>query len=134
MFKDAKVFSSFSVDNLEKAKEFYGQILGIEVEEQTGPMAMLTLKLATGGIVLIYPKDEAHMPASFTVLNFPVADIDSAVNELAGKGVEFIHYEESAYNMDERGISRSKGEEPNIAWFKDPAGNILSVLEDQPAA
>jgi predicted enzyme related to lactoylglutathione lyase len=120
MFRDSRAFSGFSSNDIAKAKEFYGQTLGIEVTEENG---MLTLHLAGGGTVLIYPKDN-HEPASYTALNFPVEDIDRAVDTLTKAGITFERYEGS--NQDERGIMR---ETPPIAWFKDPAGNILSVIE-----
>ena len=120
MFRDSKAFSGFSSNDIAKAKEFYGQTLGIEVTEENG---MVTLHLAGGGTVLIYPKDN-HEPASYTALNFPVEDIDRAVDTLTKAGITFERYEGS--NQDERGIMR---ETPPIAWFKDPAGNILSVIE-----
>lgn len=125
MFKDAKAFSGFSTDDISKAKKFYGETLGLVVTEQNG---MLNLRLATGGGVLIYPKDN-HVPAMYTVLNFPVDDIDEAVNTLQGKGITFEQYEGMT---DERGIARglSRKQGPDIAWFKDPAGNILSVLQE----
>jgi catechol 2,3-dioxygenase-like lactoylglutathione lyase family enzyme len=125
MFKKTKAFSGFSVNDLAAAKQFYGQTLGLEVEEHS---AGLTVKIAGGNGTLIYPKDD-HTPATYTILNFPVEEIDQAVDELTGKGVTFEHYE----NMtDEKGIARgiSKNLGPDIAWFKDPAGNILSVLKE----
>ena len=128
MFKDSKAYGSFSTNDIAKAAQFYGDVLGLEVDAQTIPMDMLMLRLANGGSVLIYPKDD-HTPASFTVLNFPVDDVDKAVDDLVAKGVSFEHYENIT---DEKGIARSfaadKG--PDIAWFKDPAGNILSVLKE----
>ena len=114
-------FSGFSSDDVAKAKEFYSDTLGVDVTEENG---MLTLNLAGGGKVLIYPKDN-HEPASFTVLNFQVPDIDQAVDSLTKAGVQFERYEGAS--QDERGIQRQYG--PAIAWFKDPAGNILSVLQ-----
>lgn len=120
MFKDSKAFSGFSTNDITKTKDFYGNILGVKVEDDEG---MLTLHLATGGKVLIYPKDN-HVPATYTVLNFPVDDVESTVDELAAKGVTFEHYEGMT---DEKGINRVTG--PLIAWFKDPAGNILSVID-----
>lgn len=123
MFKDTRAFSGFSVDDLEKAKEFYGQTLGIDVTEANG---LLTLHIAGGTTILVYPKDN-HAPATFTILNFPVADIEQAVDNLAARGVRFESYNQGGLVTDEKGISRSGG--PKIAWFKDPAGNILSVLE-----
>jgi catechol 2,3-dioxygenase-like lactoylglutathione lyase family enzyme len=121
MLKNSHAFSGFSTNDIARAKTFYADTLGLEVTEENG---MLTLHLAGGGSVLIYPKDD-HEPASFTVLNFPVEDIDTAVDGLAKAGVEFERYEGSG--QDERGIARQYP--PPIAWFKDPAGNILSVLE-----
>ena len=123
MFKDAKAFSGFSVNDIPRAKEFYGQTLGLEVSEEYG---MLTLQLATGGRVLIYPKDN-HAPATFTILNFPVASVEQAVDDLTKAGVRFEIYDEGDLKTDEKGIFRGEG--PTIAWFTDPAGNILSVLE-----
>jgi catechol 2,3-dioxygenase-like lactoylglutathione lyase family enzyme len=123
MFKDVKAFSGFSVDDIPKAKEFYGGTLGLEVSEEWG---MLTLRLGSGANVLVYPKGDDHTPASFTILNFPVADVERAVDELTAAGVPFEHYE-GEYPTDEKGIFRGEG--PTIAWFRDPAGNILSVLE-----
>lgn len=124
MLKDSPAFSGYSTNDLAKAKDFYGNILGLDVSEEAAPMSMLTIKLATGGKVLIYPKDN-HEPATYTVLNFPVDDIDEAVDALAAKGIEFERYED--FDQDEKGIARQGG--PLIAWFKDPAGNILSVLQ-----
>jgi catechol 2,3-dioxygenase-like lactoylglutathione lyase family enzyme len=121
MFKDSHAFSGFSSNDIAKSKEFFGGTLGLEVTEENG---MLTLHLAGGGNVLIYPKDN-HEPATFTVLNFPVDDIDKAVDNLTNAGVTFERYD--GMGQDPRGIMRDNG--PAIAWFKDPAGNILSVLE-----
>ena len=122
MFKDAKAFSGFSADDIPAAKRFYGETLGLEVSEEYG---MLTLHLGGGGNVLIYPKDD-HVPATFTVLNFPVADVEDAVDRLTEAGVPFEQYG-GELQTDEKGIFRGGG--PTIAWFTDPAGNILSVLE-----
>jgi catechol 2,3-dioxygenase-like lactoylglutathione lyase family enzyme len=122
MFKDTKAFSGFSVDDLSKAKEFYNQTLGLEVSEANG---LLNLHIAGGAIILVYPKPN-HIPATFTILNFPVPDIEAVVDRLAGRGVQFEHYE-GEIKTDEKGIARGGG--PLIAWFKDPAGNILSVIE-----
>ena len=121
MFKDTKAFSGFSVDDLPKAKQFYGQILGLEVSESNG---LLTLHIAGGSNILMYPKAN-HIPATFTILNFPVDNIEQAVDDLTSRGVRMEIYFEGA--QDKKGISRGGG--PLIAWFKDPAGNILSVLE-----
>ena len=123
MFGDAKAFSGFSVVDISKAQEFYGQTLGLDVTEQRG---LLFLHIAGGSKVLVYPKSD-HAPATFTVLNFPVSDIEEAVDQLAGRGVRFESYE-GDLKTDEKGIFRGGG--PLIAWFKDPAGNILSVLEE----
>jgi catechol 2,3-dioxygenase-like lactoylglutathione lyase family enzyme len=125
MFQDTKAYSGFSTNDIQKTKEFYRNVLGLSVTEEYG---QLRLHLATGADILIYPKDD-HVPATYTILNFPVDDIDQAVDELTRKRVTFEHYE----NMTDkkgiaRGISQHRG--PDIAWFKDPAGNILSVLHE----
>jgi catechol 2,3-dioxygenase-like lactoylglutathione lyase family enzyme len=125
MFKDTKAFSGFSVDDIPKAKEFYGETLGLEVTEEHG---MLTLHVAGDTPILVYPKED-HTPASFTILNFPVPDVDRAVDALTAAGVRFEHYDEKDLKTDERGVMRGAG--PDIAWFKDPAGNVLSVLEEE---
>ena len=122
MFKYSKAFSGFSVNDLQAAKRFYGETLGLEVSESNG---MLDVKLGSGASVLIYPKPD-HTPATFTILNFPVEDIEQAAADLQARGVSFEHYE-GELQTDERGIMRGDG--PLIAWFKDPAGNILSVLQ-----
>ena len=124
MLKDSKAFSGFSVNNLQAAKDFYGRILGLNVSESHG---MLQLNLAGGSTVLVYPKPN-HAPATFTILNFPVDDVDAAVDELTQRGVRFEIYDEAGLKTDKRGVFRGRG--PVIAWFKDPAGNILSVLEE----
>lgn len=124
MFKETKAFSGFSVDDVPKAKEFYGETLGIEVSEENG---LLTLHLAGDRPVIVYPKGDQHQPASFTVLNFPVDDIEAAVDDLKTRGIEFERYESMEEVTDERGIMRGGG--PLIAWFTDPAGNVLSVIE-----
>jgi len=120
MFKDSIAFSTFSADDIPRAKQFYGETLGLNVEDQ---MDGLAVHLAGGGELFIYPKDD-HQPATFTVLNFAVDDIDDAVDRLSSAGVTFERYE--SMEQDEKGINRGEG--PEIAWFKDPAGNILSVL------
>lgn len=122
MFKNSKAFSGFSVDDLEAAKKFYGETLGLEVTESHG---MLDVRLGSGASVLVYPKAD-HTPATFTILNFPVEDIEQAVTDLQARGVRFEHYD-GELQTDERGIMRGQG--PLIAWFRDPAGNILSVLQ-----
>ncbi len=123
MFKDNKAFSGFAVDDIAKATEFYGHTLGMEVVESNG---MLELQIAKGNKVLVYPKPN-HTPATYTILNFPVSNIEQAVDELSKAGVQFEIYNEKYLKTDEKGIARGGG--PLIAWFKDPAGNILSVLE-----
>lgn len=125
MFKDTKAFASFSVNDSEKAKAFYGKTLGLDVRELPGMDGLLQLRLAGGGKVMIYPKAD-HAPASFTVLNFPVDDVDKAVDGLKDLGVRFESYAQEEIKTDAKGISRDEG--MAIAWFKDPAGNILSVL------
>ena len=124
MIKDAEAFPSFSVDNLKRAKEFYGSVLGLEVDESPEG---LELHPAGGTKVFIYPKPN-HSPASFTVLNFAVDDVDKTVDDLKKRGVRFEHYDLPDIKTDEKGIARGDGRGPTIAWFKDPAGNILSVL------
>jgi hypothetical protein len=123
MLKDSKAFSGFSAEDIGKAREFYAGTLGLEVSESHG---ILTLHLAGGNKVIIYPKPN-HVPATFTVLNFPVDDVDLAVEELKKRGVRFEHYDLPNLKTDDKGIKRGNG--PTVAWFKDPAGNILSVIE-----
>jgi catechol 2,3-dioxygenase-like lactoylglutathione lyase family enzyme len=123
MLGESKAFSGFAVPDVAEAKEFYAGKLGLNVSESHG---LLTLHLAGGNNVLIYPKPN-HVPATFTVLNFPVGDVDLAVDELKKRGVRFEIYDLPDIKTDEKGIMRDKG--PTIAWFKDPAGNILSVIE-----
>ena len=125
MLEKSKAFSGFSVDDTQRAKGFYSRTLGLEVSESHG---LLTLHLAGGTTVLIYPKPN-HVPATFTILNFPVDSVDQAVDELTKRDVRFEIYNEPNFKTDERGIFRGGG--PVIAWFKDPAGNILSVLEQK---
>ena len=121
--RNSKAFSGFSVDDVAKAKAFYADKLGLEVTEDNG---MLDLTLGNGAHVLAYPKGDAHEPASFTILNFPVPDVPAAVDELTAAGITFERYE--GHGQDERGVAHNGG--PLIAWFKDPAGNILSVIEE----
>ena len=123
MFANTKAFSGFAVPDLQRARAFYEGTLGLRVSEENG---LLTLHLAGGRDTLVYPKPD-HTPATYTILNFSVPDIDDAVGELAARGVNFERYE--GFGQDERGISRGE-DGPPIAWFKDPAGNILAVLED----
>jgi catechol 2,3-dioxygenase-like lactoylglutathione lyase family enzyme len=123
MFTNVKAFSGFAVDDLEKAREFYCERLGLKTSEEHG---LMTLHLAGDRPTLVYPKPD-HTPATYTILNFPVDDIDKAVDELATRGVRCERYD--GLDQDEKGISRGGG--PYIAWFKDPAGNILSVLQER---
>jgi predicted enzyme related to lactoylglutathione lyase len=123
MFGNTKAFSGFAVDDLETAKKFYSETLGLNTSEQYG---LLTLHLAGGRDTLVYPKPD-HVPASYTILNFQVDDIDAAVDELVRRGVQLEKYD--GLGQDEEGINRAGG--PYIAWFKDPAGNTLSVLQER---
>ncbi len=123
MFEDTAAFSGFSVDDTEVARQFYADTLGLRVSESNG---MLTLHLGGGTDVLVYPKPN-HVPATFTVLNFPVPDIDAAVDALADRGVRFERYD--GVEADDKGIVRGPTGPP-IAWFRDPAGNIFSVLQE----
>jgi catechol 2,3-dioxygenase-like lactoylglutathione lyase family enzyme len=125
-FSTTKAYSGFAVDDIKAARAFYGDTLGIDVSEDNG---MLTLHLPGGRNILVYPKP-GHQPASYTILNFPVDDIEGAVDELTARGVEFQRYEEIP--SDERGIFRASG--PPIAWFTDPAGNVLSVHQADDSA
>ena len=124
MISAGNAFSGFSVNDLDAAKEFYGETLGIEVE--TIPAGIM-LKIGPG--ILVYPKGDGHVPATYTMLNFRVDDIEKAISELEGKGIKFEHYKGLT---DEKGIARgiARNEGPDIAWFKYPAGNIISVLQD----
>ena len=127
MFKAKAAFSGFSVNDLAKAKEFYTNTLGLKVDDEG---VGLRLHLPGGVTVFAYPKDD-HQPATFTILNFEVDNIDEAVDELANRGVRFEHYE-AGPKTDEKGILRGREQNmgPDIAWFRDPAGNILSVIEE----
>lgn len=127
MLKDTQAFSGFSVNDLAAAKEFYSKTLGLEVTEENG---MLTLHLASGGTVLVYAKGSGHTPASYTILNFPVDDIDMVADDLIAHGVIFEVYD--GMHQDNKSIARGKSANmgPDIAWFKDPAGNILSIIEN----
>ncbi len=125
MFEKSRAFAGFSVDSTEAARDFYAGTLGLEVTENYGN---LLLHLPGGGSVLIYPKGAAHEAASFTVLNFPVPDVEAAVGALAAAGVELERYSGTPMETDAQGIFRKGG--PLIAWFKDPAGNVLSVVQE----
>jgi predicted enzyme related to lactoylglutathione lyase len=123
MFENTKAFSGFAVDDLDAAKKFYGEVLGLKTSERYG---LLTLHLAGGRDTLVYPKPD-HAPATYTILNFAVDDIDAAADELISRGVELVKYD--GLGQDDKGINRVGG--PYIAWFKDPAGNILAVLQER---
>jgi catechol 2,3-dioxygenase-like lactoylglutathione lyase family enzyme len=123
MLADSKAFSGFAVPDIEEARRFYGETLGLNVELMEGP-GLLTLQLGGDRPVMVYPKPDFE-PATYTVLNFPVDDVEAAVDELSSRGVQFERYD--GFDQDEKGIARGNG--PDIAWFKDPAGNILSVLK-----
>jgi len=126
MFKNTKAVSGLSVNDLQKAKDFYGKTLGLDITE--GSMGIITLHLSGGGEVFVYPKPN-HEPATFTVLNFIVDGIEKTVDELIAKGITFEQYE-GQLKTNEKGIMRGDGHGPDIAWFKDPAGNILSVIQN----
>ena len=122
MLNPDDAFSGFAVDDIAKARQFYGDVLGTEVSEEMG---MLSISIGADKRVLVYPKAD-HVPATFTILNFPVDDVERAVDDLGRAGIRFEHYDEPELKTDEKGIMRGYG--PDIAWFRDPAGNILSVL------
>ena len=125
MFKDTKAFSGFAVDDLDRAREFYGETLGLETTVEDTEHGLMALRIAGDRPVLVYRQPSAT-PASYTILNFPVDDIDAAVDELTRRGVRFERYD--GFEQDDKGISRAEGGPP-IAWFKDPAGNQLAVLQ-----
>jgi predicted enzyme related to lactoylglutathione lyase len=124
MLTNSQAFSGFSVDDVPRAKKFYAETLGLQVEEEDD---ILTLHLAGGTTVIAYPKGDQHTPASFTILNFPVPDVEAAVRDLTARGVTFERYEGTPTETDEDGIFRGGG--PLIAWFTDPAGNTLCVIQ-----
>jgi catechol 2,3-dioxygenase-like lactoylglutathione lyase family enzyme len=130
MFKDTKAFSGFSVNDLDKAKYFYHNILGLEIKviEMGEGNSIMELHISGGSKIIVYPKPN-HIPATFTILNFPVGDVEKAVDGLTAKGVKFEHYNNEWMKTDAKGILRGMG--PTIAWFTDPAGNILSVLDEK---
>jgi len=131
MLKDSAAFSGFSVDDIDTAQGFYADTLGLDVTRDDAMGGMLTLHLAGGASVLVYGKQD-HSPATFTILNFPVVDVRASVDALAARGVEMLRYD--GIDQDDKGVARGAG--PDIAWFNDPAGNVLSVLtvESQPGA
>ena len=122
MFRDTKAFSGFAVPDIATAKAFYGDTLGLDLTEENG---MLTLHLAGGRDTIVYPKPD-HVPATYTILNFPVDDVEAAVDELTSRGVVFERYEGTPVETDAKGVFRGGG--PLIAWFTDPSGNVLSVI------
>jgi catechol 2,3-dioxygenase-like lactoylglutathione lyase family enzyme len=124
MFTPAKAFSSFSVDDIQAARSFYGDTLGLEVSEEN-EMGIIGITIAGGARIMVYPKDN-HEPASFTILNFEVDDVEAAVDDLNARGITTKIYDDPELPTDEKGIMREGG--PLIAWFRDPAGNVLSVL------
>lgn len=126
MLKHSKAFSSFSVNDIAKAKNFYHDLLGLDVVDN--PMGIIELHLENGNKIILYPKPD-HIPATFTVLNFPVNNLEVTVDDLIEKGISFEQYE-GEIKTDKKGIFKSEGNGPNIAWFKDPSGNILSVMEE----
>lgn len=126
MFRDTRAFSGFSVDDTRRAQEFYADTLGLRVSRDDEMGGLLTLHIAGDRDIMVYPKAD-HAPAGYTVLNFPVDDIDRAVDELTARGVRFARYPDLP--QDEKGVMRGHG--PSIAWFTDPAGNVLSVLEQK---
>lgn len=125
MFTDSRAFSGFSVDDIQQARTFYAETLGLKVSDPDPDTGLIELTTGGGTTILVYPKPD-HTPATFTILNFPVEDIDAAVDELVRRGVTLERYE--GVDQDERDIARGMG--PRIAWFKDPAGNVLSVIQD----
>ncbi len=128
MFKQSKAFSGFSVNDIEEAKKFYGDIIGLDVFDNG---MGLELRIVDSTPIFVYPKQD-HIPASFTILNFPVDDINKTVDDMVAKGIEFIRYNSIPDMQDERGIMRGAAANmgPDIAWFKDPSGNVLSVLSE----
>ncbi|QHS54938.1 glyoxalase [Mucilaginibacter sp. 14171R-50] len=128
MLKDSKAFSGFSVNDIDKAKEFYGEVLGLQVDKTEDMGGMLNIHInGNSNSILVYPKPN-HQPATYTILNFPVKDVEATVTELTARGVKFEIYDSEYLKTDERGVSKGNGG-PTIAWFKDPAGNFLSVIE-----
>ncbi|WBB70353.1 VOC family protein [Micromonospora sp. WMMD812] len=125
MFRDTRAFSGFSVDDTDRAMTFYADTLGLRVSLDEAMGGLLTLHIAGDRDILVYPKGGDHTPATYTVLNFPVDDIDRAVDQLTARGVQFARY--PGMPQDDKGIMRGNG--PAIAWFTDPAGNVMAVLE-----
>lgn len=128
MLKDSKAFSGFSVNDIDAAKDFYGETLGLQVDKNDEMGGMLTIHInGNSNNILVYPKPN-HQPATYTILNFPVKDVEATVKELTARGVKFEIYDSEYLKTDEHGVSKGNGG-PTIAWFKDPAGNFLSVIE-----
>lgn len=128
MFKDSHAFSSFSVNDLQAAKTFYSEVLGLKVSDN--PMGVMELHIKGSSNIMVYPKPD-HQPATFTILNILVPELENAVDALIIKGITFEQYHSEYLDTDERGIMRGNGQGPDIAWFKDPAGNILSLIEER---
>src|SRR5215203_5652474 len=131
ILKKAPVFASFAVKDIEPARQFYGQTLGLEVRD-VQEMGILEIRSPDQGRVLVYPKPD-HQPANFTVLNMRVNDIDEAVDALTAVGVKFERYDTADIKTDAKGVVRGDKQGPSIAWFRDPSGNIVSVLQDRPS-
>jgi catechol 2,3-dioxygenase-like lactoylglutathione lyase family enzyme len=129
MLTDSQAYSGFAVDDAARAKKFYSETLGLRVSDQDAQNGLLALHVGGERQILVYQKPD-FTPATYTILNFPVDDIDKTVDELTARGVSFEKYE--GFGQDEKGIARGQG--PNIAWFRDPAGNIMSVIEETPAS
>ncbi|MGH2984228.1 MAG: VOC family protein [Solirubrobacterales bacterium] len=131
MLENSKAYSGFAVEDLKEAQRFYGETLGVKTEVIDEENGLMTLHLAGDRPTLVY-QQKGTTPASYTILNFPVDDIDKAVDELAGRGVSFERYEGFPFEQDEKGIARglATGQGPDVAWFKDPAGNVFSVLQE----
>lgn len=129
MLEANKAFSGFSVNDLTVAKEFYGKTLGLKIYDDKKMPELLNLEINEKNIILIYPKPN-HEPATFTILNFPVKNVEETVDELTRRGVKFIIYNDENFKTDEKGILKGDGRGPTIAWFNDPAGNILSIIQE----
>ncbi|MDR6943561.1 VOC family protein [Mucilaginibacter pocheonensis] len=128
MLKDNKTFSSFSVNDLARAREFYGKTLGLNIHDDEKMPNLLNLEINKDNVILIYPKPN-HVPATFTILNFNVQNVEQTVDELTSRGVKFIIYNDENFKTNEKGILAGNDQGPTIAWFNDPAGNILSVIQ-----
>jgi predicted enzyme related to lactoylglutathione lyase len=130
MLEANKAFSGFSVNDLTVAKEFYGKALGLKIYDDKKMPQLLNLEINEKNIILIYPKPN-HVPATFTILNFPVKNVEETVDELTRRGVKFIIYNDENFKTDEKGILKGDDHGPTIAWFNDPAGNILSIIQEE---